>query len=259
MNRDAYIRAPLPIQKDLERLFDLTAPLIIFDVGSCEGEDAIRYSRLFPNATIYAFEPVPENQALIRENLAKYQVRSVHLFEWALSDRDGSAKFHVSSGEPKDADPAADWTYGNKSSSLLPPDKCVEFHPWLNFKRSIDVPTRTLATVCDSLEVAAIDFMHLDVQGAELQVLRGAADKLQTCKAIWLEVETVALYADQPLKGDIEDFMCKAGFRKFKESMAGIAGDQLYLNKRHFASEPIWRKLLQAVPKMPFARKSVLE
>ena len=51
----------LPIRRQLRRYFAANAPLVIFDVGACEGEDSVRYARLFANARIVAVEPVPEN------------------------------------------------------------------------------------------------------------------------------------------------------------------------------------------------------
>src|SRR4051812_20680106 len=101
LTRDAYIRSPLPIAGELRSLFDANDPLVIFDIGACEGEDSIRYAREFPNARIYAFEPVPSNMAVLQRQLASYGTRQVQAFSLALSDERGTATFHVSSGSPE--------------------------------------------------------------------------------------------------------------------------------------------------------------
>src|SRR5689334_18183402 len=93
MNRAEYLTQPLPHEAHLLRLFDRAAPLTIFDVGACEAEDSIRYSRLFPNACIYAFEPLPDNVALARASLVRHGAGNVRLIETALSDRAGELEF----------------------------------------------------------------------------------------------------------------------------------------------------------------------
>ena len=46
-DREHYLGQPVPIENELKLLFDESAPLTIFEIGACEGEDSIRYSRLF--------------------------------------------------------------------------------------------------------------------------------------------------------------------------------------------------------------------
>lgn len=76
---------PVVIKKELNFLFDLKAPVIIFDIGACEGESSIQYSRLMPNSRIYCFEPLPENIELIKNNFLKYKIKNAQFFNCALS------------------------------------------------------------------------------------------------------------------------------------------------------------------------------
>jgi FkbM family methyltransferase len=230
LTRDEYISSPLPIARELRRLLGQHAR-VVFDIGSCEGEDALRYAHLFPDATTYAIEPLPRNIPLLRANLARYPNRNVRLIELALSDVPGTARFFVSSGQPPGVT-SADWDYGNKSSSLLPPGEHVVIHPWVQFQEQIEVETDTLERVCQREGVTSIDLIHLDVQGAELKVLMGAGALLASVRVIWMEVEAIPLYAGQPLKADVERFMDAQGFRKIKDTVDAVAGDQLYVNPR---------------------------
>ena len=125
-DREEYILSQSPIKDDLLKLFNCKDHCLIMDIGACEGEESIRYSRLFPNASIYCFEPLPKNQKKIIENLKKYNVNNVRLIEVALSDEEGGCEFYVSSGHPEQEDKNLNWDFGNKSSSLLPPDKHLE-------------------------------------------------------------------------------------------------------------------------------------
>ena len=231
---DGYIASPTPIEGYLRELFPKLDARTIFDIGSCEGEDAIRYSNLFPLATVYAFEPVPDNVRLLHGNIERWAKSNIKVREVALSDQPGSAVLHVSSGRPPGA-PISDWDYGNKSSSLLPPDKHLDVHPWVSFEQTINVHTDTIARILETEGLDRIDFVHLDVQGAELKVLAGAGPFLKRIGAVWMEVEAIPLYAGQPLRGEVERFMATHGFTQMVSTVGSVSGDQLYVNPCLFA------------------------
>jgi len=233
-NRDTYVLEDSPIKNDLLKLFNPKDKLIVFDIGACEGEESIRYSRIFPNAFVYCFEPLPKNQKRIVENLKKYNINNVRLIDAALSDEDGECEFHVSSGHPETESKSLDWDFGNKSSSLLPPDKHLDRVPWLKFEEKIKVPTRTLNSFLLKNKIQEVDFVHMDVQGAELKVLKGAGKQIEKIKAIWLEVADVSLYKGQATRNTIESFMKESNFYLVKSLVEGEVGDQMYLNKRYF-------------------------
>ena len=232
-DRASYIGAASPIEPELLSIFAKDEPLVIFDIGSCEGEDAIRYARLFPRARVFALEPLPANVEILRTNVARYtHDGTITVLDMAASDRSGNATLHVSSGQPDDRPPPRDWDYGNKSSSLLRPDRHRQIFPWIKFDREITVATTRLDELCARLGIEAIDFIHLDVQGAELAVLAGAGRILETVRAIWMEVEAIPLYRDQPIKADVEAFMTAVGFAVIKDTVGSVSGDQLYVRRR---------------------------
>jgi FkbM family methyltransferase len=228
---DSYINKPLEIQKELLILLGNTKKPVIFDIGACEGEDAIRYASLFVNGEVYAFEPRPDNLKKIADTFSKYKRSNVQVFPYALSDSNGTATFYLSSGQPEEAAEHPEWDFGNKSSSLLAPSEEMSKHySWLKFDSQIEVETHRLDAFCKEKKLDHIDFIHLDVQGAELLVLAGAGDLLSKLSAIWLEVERIALYSSQPVKSDIEKFMEARGFVQMISSVNDVAGDQLYVN-----------------------------
>ena len=237
-NLDAYLSRPSPVERELRRLFRPAAPRVIFDVGACEGEESVRYSRLFPRAQILAFEPLPANQTLVRANFDRYRVSTAELIPLALSDRSGEATFHVSSGRPPREFASADWNYGNKSSSLLPPANSAPMYGWIEFKETVTVTTETLDRVCAERGIGRIDFLHMDVQGAEHLVLAGAAKMLPRIASLWLEVSDRELYRDQKLRGEIQQLLCQQGFALAFEVRREIEGDQFYVNRRILRSWP---------------------
>jgi FkbM family methyltransferase len=228
------------ITGEVRSLFGTRATLVIFDIGACEGEDSIRYSRVFPNARIFCFEPLPANQQLIKANLEKYGTKTVELVPVALSNSMEPATFHVSGGKPPEESFGKDWNYGNKSSSLLPPVSDDPMFGWLKFEQAITVPCDTLDHFCEQRGISNIDFIHMDVQGAEHLVLSGATNMLRNVTAIWLEVANRELYRGQKLRSEMEQFMKAAGFVLADQALRGDEGDQFYLN----SSKPVTRAYL---------------
>lgn len=205
---------------------------VLMDIGSCEGEDSIRFSKLYPQAEIYAFEPLPSNIEKIKHNIAQFERKNIYPQEVALSSSNGTAKFYVSSGHPDNQPNTKSWDFGNKSSSLLEPnvEEIQKQTEWLKFNKVIDVKTQTLDSFCKDKKIKEIDFIHMDVQGAELEVLKGAEKILPNIKAIYLEVSVTELYKDQPLKESVENYLTSQGFSKVLEKMVGVSGDELYIN-----------------------------
>ncbi len=197
---------------------------VIIDAGACEGEDSVRYALRYPGAVVYSFEPVPANFNLLQDNVIKYGTANVHCYPMALSDRSGTKKLFVSSGQPPRIE-KQNWNYGNKSSSLLSPHRVAVTHPWLNFSDTIDVPVIRLDTFMEDKSLHDIHFFHLDVQGAELEVLNGLGEKLQHIRSIWLEVAKQELYKGQPLQHEIMLFLKQAGFVIISEETDELSGD----------------------------------
>ncbi len=232
MDLETYLKEPLPFYDEINRYLDPSAPITIFEIGSCEGEDTIKLRGKFPNASIYCFEPLQKNITRFKNHLKKYQAEGPKVFKLALSNKNGEATFHVSSGQPDHLPKTKDWDYGNKSSSLFPPKEHTKTHEWIKFDFKQKVKTQRLDSFCEQQNVHKVDFIYMDVQGAELMVLEGAGRKLRDVTAIWLEVEAIELYAKQPIKKDVEAFMKKNGFSCLKSTVDAISGDQLYINNR---------------------------
>lgn len=250
----AYLAQPSEAEREFRRLFRPDEPLVIMDVGACEGEDSIRYARLCPRARVFAFEPLPLNQTAIAANFSRYAVPNAELVPLALSAARGLATFHVSSGRPPELFAGENWNYGNKSSSLLAPAKSGPMHGWIEFKEEIQVPTGTLDEFCAQRGINHIDFIQMDVQGAEQLVLAGATAMLPNITAIWLEVSAQELYRGQALDLEIKRLMRGRGFALGYATYRGdgIEGDHLYVNLRHARtwSYAVTRRLRSAVGRL---------
>jgi FkbM family methyltransferase len=83
----------------------------------------------------------------------------------------------------------------------------------------------------DLAEIQDIDYLKLDVQGAELDIILGGPRLLQGTALVHTEVEFIPIYSDQPLFGDIDVALRKAGLWLHKlDSIQGRALQPLVAN-----------------------------
>jgi FkbM family methyltransferase len=99
-------------------------------------------------------------------------------------------------------------------TSLLEPDPNAlqifpEFPSWGTVKRRESVST---ARLDDIAEIKDMDFLKIDVQGAEMAVFRGGRTKLSKAVAIQTEVSFIPLYKNQPTFGEIDVELRGMGF-----------------------------------------------
>jgi len=111
-------------------------------------------------------------------------------------------------------------------SSLYPPNepylaRFAGLPELVNLDFSFKVDTTTLDAFCQEEKINEIDFMQIDVQGADLDVLEGATKILSRgTLAIQIEVEFSHLYTNQPLFADVDTFLRKHDFTLFDISQS---------------------------------------
>jgi FkbM family methyltransferase len=202
---------------------------VILEGGAFNGEDTVRMARFWPGGTIYSFEPVPELYQRTKRNVAAY--KNVKVYDLALSDKVGTATFHLSEDDCQPGEPS-------QSGSLLTPKEHKKVWPTISFKKQIKVATTTIDEWADRNGVAKIDLMWLDIQGSELIAIKAAPRIIKTVKAIIAEVEFVELYAGQPLFKETRDWLAKRGFKMkaadFDLKIApskGVFGNAIFVRK----------------------------
>lgn len=204
--------------KDLIVLF-LPENAVVLEAGAHVGSDTIEMAVLWPKATIYAFEPVPEIFNDLVQNTAYFP--NVHRYPVALSDKSGRATFYVSSGD------------SDQAGSLLKPNDHLKYHPGVLFTKTIEVDCVNLDEWAQKNNVDHIDFMWLDMQGAELMVLKAAPKILRTVKMIVTEVNFYETYAGCPLYPEVKKWFESQGFIVATEvsSIYVDFGDVLFVRK----------------------------
>jgi 2-O-methyltransferase len=193
---------------------------IVLEAGARFGKDTKRMSALWPQGHIHTFEPIPElfNQL----SQATKELSNVTCYNMALADTVGSMAMHVSGGQ------------SDACSSLLEPHTCLEERPLITFEKTIIVPVTTIDAWAQQYHIDTIDFMWLDLQGAELLALKGAQEVLKTVKVIQVEVNLTERYKHAPLYDDIKNFLDKHGFILDQEALHHQTwGDALFIRSPH--------------------------
>jgi FkbM family methyltransferase len=173
---------------DLLRPARLTA---VVDIGAnpLNSDGAPPYKPLLDKGlcTVTGFEPQPEGHARLNAQKGPFET----YLPYAIGD-----------GAPATLKICA----ARGMSSLLSPDPrmLTVFPGFLDYGRvtaELPVETRTLDSIA---EIKALDFLKVDVQGAELMVFRGGSARLAQAVAVQTEVSFMPLYRNQPLVGDID-------------------------------------------------------
>jgi FkbM family methyltransferase len=125
---------------------------IFFDVGANVGLHSYYVTRRFPNVKITAFEPLPGNAAYIRESIALNKFTNIQVVESAVSSSEGEAFFDENK---------------NNSMGML-----------VARQTSLKVKLITLDNFVRAHHVFP-DVLKIDVEGAESEVLKGAAYLIQ--------------------------------------------------------------------------------
>lgn len=167
----------------------------ILEIGCNDGEHTLWLLEIFENPTVYCFEPDPRAIARFKEKVG--QRSNVHLFEIALSGNNGDTTFYQSGGrldEKSNETMPEGW---DLSGSIRQPKDHLAKHPWVTFEQSITVKTATLDTWCREHAIEDIDFIWMDVQGAEIDVFRGGVTMLPKTHFIYTEYDNSELYEGQ--------------------------------------------------------------
>ncbi|HZN95708.1 MAG TPA: FkbM family methyltransferase, partial [Myxococcales bacterium] len=150
----------------MQRAIDLLVRerMVVFDVGAGFGLLSLVAARRCTEGQVYAFEPVPDYAALLERSASRNSMHHLHVEKYALGDRDGEARLHLS-GRPG---------HSRLDIAGLPPEP-AGFLP---------VMLRTVDQVVGKSLAPPPDLLVVDVEGAEASVLRGAAHVLRAARPV---------------------------------------------------------------------------
>ena len=143
------------------------------DIGAYRGEILKAFLQYCPEGQIFAFEPVSENASFLRNNFPKVQV-----FNTAVAANTGTRDFFVPTGRPA-------------RSGLLR-------QPYPNPEEKVEIIRVNVDLLDNLIDInTPINFIKIDVEGAELDVLHGAVNILQTYQPeIYLSTHGARIHAE---------------------------------------------------------------
>ena len=209
-------------------LIDLEEVDIVFECGSRDALDAIRIDKVYQPKQIYVFEPNPEGIDKCRKHLTTYNKDHINFFETAVSDVDGTVDFYPTTKENIGA--SSMFEYNSRANG------------WDGYKNNcfkstqkgkISVPSVRLDTFMRDKKIKKIDLLCMDVQEAELLVLKGLGELLGSVKHIILEVSGDGYYKNGARYHEIKSFLESHNFklRCISDGAVRRFGDALFSRK----------------------------
>lgn len=192
----------------------LKRPLRLIDVGCRWGPDGA-WSVLGDQAQVIGFDADPAECAALEQRFAG--IATLRFVPLALGAKAGSRTIHLTK------EPAC--------SSIYPPNPdAIDRFPGMDGIRparetTVHMTTLDLWLKQDGIDV--VDFLKIDTQGAELEVLSGAKQALSAIRMLEVEVQFNPIYTGVPLFGEVDAFLRRHGFVLWRLSNLahyGLAG-----------------------------------
>lgn len=205
----------LPVQKALEQ--HVRTGHSVLDVGANVGFFAVISARLVgPTGRVLAFEPVPENAALVRRNARLNGFGNVDVIEKAVSDVNGTGELVL-----------AEYSGGAAlSTAAAPPDAAG----------SIEVELVTIDAAVAKGEIPPPDVVKIDVEGVELAVLRGMSETLRHQRPVVIcEIDDATPAGYREKHDACVDFVTSLGYRVDQLDASYPGGDWIV---GHFVATP---------------------
>jgi FkbM family methyltransferase len=193
-------------------------PKGILHIGAHEMEERADYLSLGVNKIIWV-DGNPDLVEKCRPNIDESHERMLHALVYSEDDLEFDFKI----------------TNNSQSSSILEFSKHKEYHPQVEFVRSINMKSKRVDSLLreELVSPSDFDFVNLDIQGVELQALRGFGDYLEGVKYVYTEINTGEVYKDNDSLEDLDFFLYQKGFDRVETYITPYEwGDAFYIKKQ---------------------------
>jgi len=200
--------------KDLVKKYNMSISGVIH-IGAHYGEEVQDYIDEGVQ-DILLFEPLSENFNILEQNVKNLN-GNIEGYQVALgTQREGTTTMYVSDNEAQ-------------SSSILKPKVHLTHHPNVKFPTTEEVDLATL----DQYNCYNYNFINMDVQGYELEVLKGATRILEQISYVYCEVNRDEVYENNAYVEEIDEFLSAYGMERVETNWEGeIWGDALYIKAK---------------------------
>lgn len=190
-------RTHLRTMRDAQQIY----PNVIYDIGSCVLHWAKPAKNIWPDARIILFEAMPEVEQLY--NNLGWQDYTIG----PLGNKDKEEiVFYQNTMYPGGN------SYYRENPDINP--EALKYFPDSSARKMI---MRTLDSMVEQYNIPLPDLIKMDVQGAELDILKGAEKTLKSCNHIILEVQKVEYNKGAPQQKEVLDYMKSIGFENWEE------------------------------------------
>jgi FkbM family methyltransferase len=172
---------------------------VVFDVGANVGDFTECVLAHQPWAVVHAFEPLPDVYKTLCARFKDYP--GIYCRNVALGGEAGEAAINVSNF--------------HEASSFLENGQLLDEKVYgidFTVREVVAVPVETVAKYVSARGLGNIKLLKLDVQGYELEVLKGAEPVFNRVEYIYVEAQFQELYKGGPLYSDIFEFLNQRGF-----------------------------------------------
>jgi FkbM family methyltransferase len=181
-----------------EAVLKALRPNYVVDIGANRGQFAVAAREYLPSATIHSIEPLTEAVRILETLFAGDKNFSLHVC--AVGNERQSGTMHVS--------------HRDHSSSLLPiSDELVSLFPFTAEREIRQVLVLPLGDIINPAEIQSPALLKIDVQGYELDVLKGCVGILDKFQYIYVECSFSELYVGQSLAQDVLMFLFGLGYQ----------------------------------------------
>lgn len=198
----------------LKSIYDI-APLNICYIGANEGQELPDLMNCFPDSVIHCFEPQKKPFISLKNNYCKNE--NLKFYNFGLSNENKQTVIFKNNNN------------NNMSSSILEPKEHLSYHQNVTFDGFEKVKLKRFS----DLNIDNVDFLNIDVQGYELEVLKGF-DDLTNIKYIITEVNRKELYKNCVLINELDKYLNNYNFVRVKTiwwQMTVPWGDAFYIQK----------------------------
>ena len=179
---------------------------IVFDIGACQGESISQFDSY---DLIYAFEPSSWSFSKLVENYEKDS--RIKFYNMAISENDGEREMNFYDG----------YAY----NSFHDIDYNSDFFEYLNIiDNGFDVltgknfvQTKRLDTFMNENCIDYVDFIKVDTQGHDLDVIKSLGTRISDVGLIEMEIQKIPLYKNSSSREESINFMSTQGFYLFRE------------------------------------------
>ncbi len=170
----------------------------VVDIGANRGQFALVAHHCFPEAAIFSFEPLPGPAQIFRRVLGNESL--VILQQRAIGPQSLNCEMHVSNRDD--------------SSSLLPIGLLhAQIFPGTAECRQQLVRVEPLDSILSATDIRPCALLKIDVEGYEIEVLKGCGELLDLFAHVYLEASFVELNQGQPLADEVIEYLKCRGFQ----------------------------------------------